>query len=90
MILLKEQFVALFFSLCAFLLSFAVGIAHGAQLYAVCLRASVIALIAYVVGLVCGMLIKSLFLEALLPPPPAPQDGPAKTGPTAKAATPKE
>jgi hypothetical protein len=90
MIFLKEQFVALLFSLLSFLVSFIAGLAHGAELYAVCLRASALALIAYGVGWVCGMLIKSLFLEALLPPPEKPKDVAAKVAPTAKVASKKD
>jgi hypothetical protein len=90
MIFLKEQFVALLFSLLAFLVSFLAGIAHGAELYSVCLRASVLALIAYGVGWICGMLIKSLFLEALLPPPEKPKEVAAKAVPAAKVAPKKD
>ena len=69
MILLKEQFVALLFSLLCFVIAFITGLSKGTELLTICVRAAILALVAYAVGLIFGLVIKSLFLETLVPGP---------------------
>ena len=66
MILLKEQFIALLFSLLCFMISLITGLASGTDLLTVCVRTAVLAIIAYAVGLIFGLVIKSLCLETLV------------------------
>ncbi|MBN1493498.1 MAG: hypothetical protein JW938_05065 [Candidatus Omnitrophica bacterium] len=90
MILLKEQFVALLFSVLCFTISILSGVVSGAELYAVCIRAVALALIGYVVGLICGIVIKNLFLEALINVQAKAKEKKSTTAATAQKAQRKE
>lgn len=81
MILLKEQFIALLFSLLCFGIALTTGLLSGSALLAVCVRAAILALIGYGVGLIFGLVIKNLFLETLFVAPAKDKEKKQSTAP---------